>query len=259
MKVKSFYSGIIILLLAALIGCTAVETDTEFVPKPYDIKVMYDENQPQPPVVTPPPSTEIKAPSDAIILFDNKDLFEWTDSKGNPPKWKVENGYMEAVKDAGGIQTKQDFGSCQLHVEWATPSEVKGEGQGRGNSGVFLMNCYEVQVLDSYNNKTYPTGMAAAVYAQSPPLVNASRPPGKWQSYDIIFHRPVFKEGKIFKAATITVFHNGVLVQDNYEIQGPTEYKKVPKYKVHPDKGPISLQDHGNPVRYRNIWIRELD
>lgn len=265
MKAKLILTGIYILSLLAFIGCPSkqIKTETAYSPKPYDLKAMYDENQPQPPVVTPPPAAEIPGmgstpPSDAIVLFNNADLSSWESTKGETPKWKVENGYMEAIKDAGSIRTRQGFGSCQLHIEWAAPAEVKGKGQGRGNSGVFLMEKYEIQVLDSYNNTTYPAGMAAAVYAQSPPLVNAARPPGEWQSYDIVFHRPVFKNGKVIKPAAVTVFFNGILVQDNFEIMGPTDYKKVPKYKEHPDKLPISLQDHGNPVRYRNIWIREL-
>ncbi len=262
MKVKSILIGISVMSLLAITGCGPIDTETAYTPKPYDLDAMYDENQPQPPVVAPSTSSTPdrvgKAPSDAIILFDGKDLSQWIDRNGNTPKWKVENDYMETVRGTGQITTKQAFGSCQLHVEWATPTEVVGEGQGRGNSGVFLMNLYEVQVLDSYNNRTYPAGSAAAVYAQSPPLVNVSRAPGVWQTYDIVFHRPIFKDGKVVKPATITVFHNGVLVQDNYEIMGPTDFKKVPEYREHPDKMPFGLQDHRNPARFRNIWIREL-
>ena len=262
MKVKLILIGISVILLLATVGFAPSYSQTTYVPKPYNLKAMYDENQPQPPMVTPgvasTPDRVGKAPTDAIILFDGKDLSQWVDRRGNTPKWKVENGYMETVRGTGQITTKQAFGSCQLHVEWATPTEVVGEGQGRGNSGVFLMNHYEIQVLDSYNNKTYPAGSAAAVYAQSPPMVNVSRAPGVWQTYDIVFHRPIFKDGKVVKPATITVFHNGILVQDNYEIMGPTDFKKVPEYREHPDKLSIGLQDHRNPVRFRNIWIREL-
>ncbi len=262
MKVKTILTGIFVILLVTVTGCSTGNTDTCYVPKPYDLDIMYDEDQPQPPVVTPgTASTQDrtgKAPSDAIILFDGRDLSQWLDSDGNPAKWKVENGYMEVVTGTGQIHTKQNFGSCQLHIDWATPAEVSGEGQGRGNSGVFLMNQYEVQVLDSYNNKTYPPGMAASVYSQSPPLVNASRAPGEWQTYDIIFRRPIFKGGKIAKPAIVTVFHNGILVQDHFEIMGTTAFKEVPKYEAHPDRMPISLQDHRNPTRFRNIWIREL-
>ncbi|MEW5900336.1 MAG: DUF1080 domain-containing protein [Acidobacteriota bacterium] len=199
------------------------------------------------------------APSDAVVLFDGKDLSQWEDGKAGPAKWKVESGYMEVVAKTGSIRTKRGFGDCQLHVEWATPAAVSGEGQGRGNSGVFLMDIYEVQVLDSYENQTYADGMAAAIYGQYPPLVNACRKPGEWQSFDINFHRPRFDaEGKAVSPARMTVFHNGVLVHDNVELTGPTAHKARPPYKAHADKLPISLQDHGNPTRYRNIWLREL-
>lgn len=259
MKVRSVLTGIFVTLIIA-----AMSYGQEvYKPKPYDMDKMYDENQPQPMVVTPgTASTQYipgKAPSDAIILFNGSDLSQWVHENGEPVKWKVENGYMEAVKGTRQIITKRNFGSCQLHVEWATPTKIEGEGQDRGNSGVFLMNLYEVQVLDSYNNKTYPYGMAGSIYSQNKPLVNASRGSGEWQCYDIIFHRPIFKNGKVVKPATVTVLLNGVLVQDHYEIMGPTEFKKVPKYKEHADKLPLGLQEHRNPVRYRNIWIRELE
>lgn len=165
MKVKTIRIGISVMSLAALISCATSKTDAVYV-QPYDLEAMYDENQPQPPIVTPPlantPEMEGKAPSDAIILFDGKDMSQWVDNRGNPARWKVENGYMEVVKDAGDIRTKQEFGSCQLHVEWAAPAQITGKGQGRGNSGVFLMNRYEIQVLDSYDNKTYPAGTMLA-------------------------------------------------------------------------------------------------
>ncbi len=225
--------------------------------------------QPQPKIVTPgQPSRGDQAgsaPSDAVVLFDGTEesmYKNWTDTKGNRTKWKFVNGAMESVKKAGYIQTKEKFGSCQFHIEWASPSEVKGSGQGRGNSGVFLMG-YEIQVLDSYNNKTYPDGQAGAVYGRKKPAVNASRGPGQWQTYDIIFHRPIFDEqGKVVKKGTFTVFHNGVLIHDHYQITGGTSWRgphSVSEYKPHPDTLPIQLQDHGNPVRFRNIWIRELD
>jgi hypothetical protein len=226
--------------------------------------LIHDMNRPAPPVVTPGPSAEAgcaAAPSDAVVLFDGTDLSQWTDTKGNPSKWIVGDGFMECVKDSGYIQTKRKFGSCQLHVEFATPSKVTGTSQGRGNSGVFLMGEYEVQVLDSYDNKTYPDGQCAALYGQAVPLVNACRKSGEWQSYDVIFHRPIFKGKKVVRKATFTVFHNGVVVQDHVELQGGTGWKgphAISDYQPHADKGPISLQDHGNPVRFRNIWIREL-
>jgi hypothetical protein len=224
---------------------------------------IHDRERPLPPVVDPgTTSTQDapgKPPSDAVMLFDGKDLSKWETKDKGPAKWKVENGYAEVVEESGSIQTKQGFGDCQLHVEFREPSPAKGEDQDRGNSGVFLMNQYEIQVLDSYENKTYADGSAASVYGQYPPLVNASRPPGQWQTYTIVFHRPRFDQaGKLLKPARVTVFHNGVLVQDNVELTGPTGHQERPPYKAGPDKMPIGLQDHGHPVRYRNIWIREL-
>jgi hypothetical protein len=221
---------------------------------------IHDPERPLPPVADPGPAgPPVPPPSDATVLFDGTDLSQWVDAKGNPPRWKVENGFMEVAKKTGAIQTRSTFGSCQLHVEWASPSEVAGESQGRGNSGVFLMNLYEVQVLDCYQNKTYADGMAAAVYGQYPPLVNACRPPGEWQTYDIVFRQPRFaQDGSLLQPAFMTVFHNGILVQDHVELTGPTAWKARPPYKAHADRLPISLQDHSNPVRYRNIWIREL-
>ena len=224
--------------------------------------------QPQPEVVDPGQSTcgnQVgSAPSDAIILFDGTEesMKNWTDTKGGKTQWKFVDGAMESVKKAGYIQTKEKFGSCQMHIEWASPSDVKGNGQGRGNSGVFLMG-YEVQVLDSYNNKTYPDGQAGALYGRKKPLVNVSRGPGQWQTYDIIFHRPVFdKDGKVVKKATFTVLHNGVLIQDHVELSGGTDWRgshSISEYKAHADELPIQLQDHGNPVRFRNIWVRPLN
>ncbi len=226
-----------------------VETDT-------GTWLIHDVNRPAPPIVTPG-----KVPSDAIILFDGTDLSEWTDSKGNKTKWIMGDGYMECVKGSGYIQSKRQFGSCQLHVEFATPATVKGSSQGRGNSGVFLMGEYEVQVLDSYKNHTYPDGQCAALYGRAVPLVNASAKPGEWQTYDIVFIRPIFKGKKIVRKPTFTVFHNGVVVHNHVVLQGGTGWRGphvISDFEPHDDKGPISLQDHGNPVRYRNIWIREL-
>ena len=218
---------------------------------------VHDMKRPKPKVIQPgtvsTPEQAGKAPSDAQVLFDGKDLSNWD---GN---WKVESGHMEA---SGGkdIQTKEAFGSCQLHVEFATPSKVEGSSQGRGNSGIFLMGNYEVQVLDSYENETYADGQAAALYGQYPPLVNACLPPGQWQQYDIVFHRPQFGEdGKVTKPATMTVFHNGVLVQDHRELKGTTAHHSPGVYTKHADKLPIRLQFHGNPTRFRNIWIRQLE
>jgi hypothetical protein len=221
---------------------------------------IHDMNRPLPSVVDPGPAgPSAPAPSDAVVLFDGRDLSQWQVADGGPAKWKIENGYAEVVAKTGSIRTKTGFGDCQVHIEWAAPAVVAGEGQERGNSGVFLMDTYEVQVLDCYNNKTYADGMAAAVYGQYPPLVNACRKPGEWQTYDIVFHRPRFdSEGKVTQPARMTVFHNSVLVQDDVELSGPTAHKARPPYKAHLDKLPLSLQDHGNPVRYKNIWIREL-
>ncbi|MBM3284524.1 MAG: DUF1080 domain-containing protein [Candidatus Aminicenantes bacterium] len=222
---------------------------------------IHDPERPLPPVIVPGPAgPPVPAPSDAIVLFDGDDLSAWEDSKGGPPRWKVESGYMEVVAKTGSIRTKETFGDCQLHVEWAVPEVLSGEGQGRGNSGVFLMNTYEVQVLDSYENKTYADGMAGAIYGQYPPLVNACRKPGEWQAYAIIFRRPRFDaEGKVLEAARMTVFHNGILIHDHVELAGPTTHKIRTPYMPHPDRLPLSLQDHGNPVRFRNIWIRPLE
>jgi 3-keto-disaccharide hydrolase len=222
-----------------------------------------DPDRPLPPVIQAGTSstqeTPGRAPSDAVVLFDGKDLSSWAGADGQPAKWKVADGYMEVAAHTGYIHTRQPFGDCQLHVEFAEPVPPVGEDQGRGNSGVFLMGLYEVQVLDSYQSKTYADGQAAGVYGQFPPQVNASRPPGQWQTYDIIFHGPRFdKDGKVLSPARMTVLHNGVLVQDNVELSGPTEHHQRPPYKVTPDKLPLALQDHGNPVRFRNIWIREL-
>ena len=222
---------------------------------------VHDPDRPLPPVVDPGPAgPPVPAPNDAVVLFDGSSLDPWQDSKGAPPKWKLEDGYVEVVQKTGSLITRQAFGDCQLHVEWASPVEVKGESQGRGNSGVFLMDTYEVQVLDCYENKTYADGMTAAIYGQYPPQVNACRPPGEWNTYDIIFYKPRFDDsGKLLKPARMTVFFNNILVHHDVELTGPTAWKKRPPYKAHADRLPISLQDHGNPVRYRNIWIRDLE
>ncbi|MEP4078129.1 3-keto-disaccharide hydrolase [Haloferula sp.] len=218
-----------------------------------------------PPVVTPGEGPGAP-PSDAIVLFDGSEKAfkeNWTDKGGKPSRWKVVDGALESVKKAGYLQSKEKFGSCQLHIEWAAPANVKGEGQGRGNSGVFLMGMYEVQVLDSFENPTYADGQASALYGRKKPLVNASRKPGEWQSYDIVFQRPLFdKDGKVTRRATFTVLHNGVLVQNHSVLSGGTGWDgphSASEYKAHADKLPLSLQDHGNPVRFRNVWLRELE
>lgn len=220
----------------------------------------HDLNRPAPKIIIPPAQyLPVSPPSDAIVLYNGKDLSNWEATNGQNTKWINGDGYFECVRGSGYVRSKQAFGDIQLHVEWAAPLPVIGESQGRGNSGVFLMGLYEVQVLDSYDNTTYADGQASAVYGQYPPQVNAARPPGEWQAYDIIFHRPHFNSlGIVEKPARITVIHNGVLVQDNVELLGGTEWQKYYPYKLHADKLPISLQDHGNPVRFRNIWVREL-
>lgn len=205
---------------------------------------------PEPTVIDP--GTAEKAPSDAIVLFDGTSL----DAFNGGEKWTIENGYGV---DGGNITTKEKFGDCQLHLEFATPEQVKGEGQGRGNSGVYLMGRYELQILDSYENVTYFDGQCGSIYKQHPPLINASRKPGEWQSYDIIFTAPKFNEDGTVKApAYITALHNGVLIQNHFELLGATAWDSAPAYAAHADREPISIQFHGNPVRFRNIWLRDL-
>ncbi|MCD6508208.1 DUF1080 domain-containing protein [Candidatus Poribacteria bacterium] len=230
--------------------------DTPFLPgSKYRV---HDSNRPQPRIVTPGEKLG-DPPSDAIILFDGTDLSNWVSSRdGGPARWKVENGYMEVVAGTGDIQTKEHFGDCQLHIEWMAPAEVKGEGQGRGNSGVFMMGLYEIQVLDCYENPTYADGTTAAIYGQFPPLVNACRRPGQWQTYDIIWEAPCFEGDKLIRPAYVTVLHNGIVVHNHVELLGPTGHRTLPQYRPHPPVGPLRLQDHGNPVRFRNIWYRVL-
>ena len=224
----------------------------------------HDRTRPLPPVVTPgkasTPEQPGRPPSDATILFDGEDLSPWVAMDGSPTKWVARDGALECVPGSGYIRTLQSFGDCQLHVEWAAPAPPEGDSQGRGNSGVFFgFGRYEVQVLDSYQNKTYADGSAGSVYNQYPPLVNASLPPGTWQSYDIIWTAPRFDEqGKLLTKARMTVLHNGVLIQNNVELTGPTAWIGRPAYQAHPERAPIAFQDHGNPVRYRNVWVREL-
>jgi len=209
-----------------------------------------------------PGQTPMDPPSDAIILMgEGIDLgYEWTNDKGEVPGWKWENGIATVVKGAGNIQTKRQFEDFQLHVEWRSPEEVVGESQGRGNSGIFLQGLYEIQVLDNYHNRTYRNGQAGSIYKQSAPLVNVCTGPGKWQTYDIIYTAPRFnKDGSYFTKPRVTVLQNGVLVQNNTEMRGPTQYIGIPEYTiVQHGPAPLILQDHGNPVSYRNIWIREL-
>lgn len=212
---------------------------------------------PEPAIVSPASATTV--PSDAIVLFDGTDLTEWQHADGSSAGWKLEDGVITVVGGTGDIETRRSFGDVQLHIEWRTPTAIVGESQGRGNSGVFLQKRYEVQVLDSYDNRSYANGQAASVYKQHIPLVNASRAPGEWQSYDIVFEAPRFgDDGAVRKPALLTVLHNGVLVQNHVELQGLTVYIGEPYYEVHADREPLSLQDHGNPISFRNIWIRDL-
>ncbi len=260
---------LVCLLFAAMVH-NASSYGAEGVNK-YDV---HDRGRKNPPVMTPPQRYG-QPPADATILFNGTDesVSEWESQKGGGKiGWNVvtgEGGYMEVVKKAGGIQTKKLFGNCQLHIEWRTPEGIdpKITDQKRSNSGVSFMDRYEVQILDSYtkndykDNRTYADGQAAALYGQHPPMLNVCRPPGQWQTYDISFLRPIIDaNGKVLRKARITVLHNGVVVHNNLEIEGTTSHKKKAKYAPHnpPDKGHIRLQDHGNPIRFRNIWIREL-
>lgn len=204
------------------------------------------------------PGTGEQPPSDAIVLFDGSSLSAWESVRGGAAQWDIEDDILIVKPGTGDITTRASFGSVQLHVEWRSPAEVVGDSQDRGNSGIFLMGAYEVQVLDSIDNPTYVNGQASSIYKQHIPLVNASRGPGQWQSYDIVFMAPLFgTDGRLARPATFTVFHNGILVQNNVVVQGPTEYIGTPNYQAHGDL-PLSLQDHGSPVAYRNIWLRKL-
>jgi hypothetical protein len=227
---------------------------------------VHDINRPVPKKIAAEPG---QPPSDAVVLFDGTSLDNWVSTKNNEPtKWRLADGAIESVRGAGYIRTKQEFGDCQLHLEWAAPSKVEGGGQGRGNSGVFLMGNYEIQVLDSYEtevlpdgsnkNPNYADGQAGAVYAENPPQVNPARKPGEWQTYDIVFHQPVWADGKIKWPGSVTVFLNGVLVQDHWEMEGMSTHCRRRPLAQHAAKGPLQLQDHGNPVRFRNIWLREI-
>lgn len=234
--------------------------DTPFLPG--DKWRVHDSSRPLPPVITPgtasTPEVPGKAPSDAVVLFDGTDLSHWQ-VDGKAPTWKVEDGAMVVTPGGGTITSKDEFGDCQIHVEFASPNPPKGTDQNRGNSGVLIMGRYEFQVLDCFNNPTYADGHASAVYGQYPPQVNASRKPGEWQSYDIIFTAPRFKaDGTLESPAYITGLHNGVLVQNHVAVLGAMAWRVLAKYTPHGPKGPIAFQDHGSPVRFRNIWVRDL-
>ena len=219
---------------------------------------VHDMNRPRPPVIAPAAAPG-QPPSDAVILLDGKDLSKWeSDKDGSPCPWALVDGAMEVVKGKGTVRTKQSFGDCQLHIEWRTPDKVEGSSQGRGNSGVFLMGTYELQVLDNYNNDTYADGQAGSIYAESPPLVNVCRGPGEWQSYDVVFHQPRWENGRLARPGSITVFQNGVLVQDHWLFEGTSTHRSRTQLREHPAKLPLKLQDHNNPTRFRNAWIREI-
>ena len=221
----------------------------------------HSKERPPPPIVAPGAYVSQAPPADAVVLFGGTSLSRWTHEAGGPAKWRVVDGAFEVVPNAGALFTVDSFGDAQLHIEWMSPKPPRGTEQDRGNSGVFFGGGrYEVQVLDSYGNVTYADGQAASLYGQFPPSVNVSRPPGEWQTYDIVYHRPRFDAaGKVLSAARFTVIHNGVLVQDNMELVGPTANQSRPPYEKHADRLPISLQDHGHPVRFRNIWLRDLE
>jgi hypothetical protein len=262
------YSALVCASALSTLASAALAADTGPVfygdaPDEHHPWAIHDRNRPQPRNVTPgsfsSPDQAGKPPSDATVLFDGTDLSKWESTKqGNPPaQWLVKDGYME-VTATGAIRTKDKFGDCQLHVEFATPKEVKGDSQGRGNSGIFLMGMLEIQVLDCYNNPTYADGFTGSYYGVNPPLVSAVRPPGEFQVYDIVFRRPIYRNGQPLDPGYITVFLNGVLVQDHTPIEGPGGHMGRTRPRPFPEKGPLELQDHGNPTRFRNIWFREL-
>ncbi len=238
------------LLIALLAGISYASAQTKF--KPEDTEFY----EPVPRVVNTKANA---APSDAIVLFDGKNLSEWVSDKDeSAPQWTIKDGVLTVKPGTGGIHTKKNFEDFQLHIEWKSPETIKGEGQGRGNSGIFLQGKYELQVLDNDNNKTYTNGQAGSIYKQSPPLAEVRKPESGWHTYDVIYSAPKFnKDGHLIKRGMVTVLHNGVVVQNNTEIQGTTEYIGLPKMQAH-GAGPIALQDHGDLVSFRNIWIREL-
>lgn len=253
-------------VLALIAGLTHLQAERFFgdPPDAHHPWAVHDSNRPQPPIVEPG-ETYGDPPSDAVVLFDGTEasIENWEHLRPDDKRkqdWLFEDGAMQAVRGSGYIASKQAFGDCQLHLEWAAPAEANGNGQGRGNSGVFLMDgMVEVQILDNYRNPTYPDGSAGSVYGVMPPAVNALRPPGEWQSYDIIFRRPIVRDGEVLDGGRLTVLVNGVVVQDNTPLEGGGGYKKRQALdRVFPEKGRLHLQDHGDPVRFRNIWYRPL-
>jgi len=263
--------GVTVLAVLSTVGCASEPpksdhtapvgyTDTPMLPS--GKWHVHDPARPHPTVVTPAGrfSDGAKAPSDAIVLFDGHDLSLWESDKGGPAPWKVRDGFMETTPNSGYIHTKEQFSDFQLHLEWAEPAKVEGNSQERGNSGVFLQGVYEVQVLDCYDNPTYADGQCGALYGQTPPLVNACKKPGEWQTYDIIFESARFGENhQLIRPASVTVIQNGLLLHHKQPLLGPTGHKILAHYdKDTPDLGPLALQDHHNPVRFRNIWIRKI-
>jgi hypothetical protein len=243
--------------LPALLALFAAAQLEAQVTRPWPVHSM---ERPRPPVVRPgPPGPPAAPPGDAVVLFDGRSLDAWEHATGGAARWALSDRHLLVVGGSGNLQTRQRFGDLQLHLEWMAPAPPRGDGQGRGNSGVYLMGLYEIQVLDSYQNDTYPDGQAGALYGQHPPLVNASRPPGEWQSYDVLFRRPRFRrDGSLDQPGRVTVLHNGVLVHDQAAFTGRTVHGREAAYQAHEDRLPLMLQDHGDPVRYRNIWVREL-
>lgn len=246
----SFSVAVFVLLFSFATACQSQDNQME----PEETEVW----EPVPEKIDPGTPYFKEAPGDAIVLFGGDDVSKWEHPDGSAVQWTVEDGVMTVNPGTGGIQTKQNFGSVQLHIEWRAP-EPSGEGQDRGNSGVFFQNRYEVQVLDSYNNETYSNGMAGSIYKQYIPRVNAALPPGEWQTYDIVFEAPEFNDdGSVEKPGYLTLFWNGVIVQNKVELKGPTEYIGIPEYEAYEGGGPLALQDHSHTVSYRNIWIREI-
>lgn len=250
----------LLLLVTLAFACTLNAQDRKYPERPGMSPAMSEYWQPQPPVVTPgnAKASLVKAPSDAVVLFDGKDLSAWESMKGEVAGWSVSDGAFTVKKGTGDIQTKQKFNDYQLHLEWRVPEGIQGESQGRGNSGVYMQGMYEIQILDCYENETYVNGQTGSVYKQTPPLVNAMNKPDEWNTYDIIYTAPTFKKDGTYRTPPyITVIQNGVLLQNNTAILGTTEYIGFPRVVEH-GAGSIRLQDHGNPISFRNIWIREL-
>jgi hypothetical protein len=249
------------LALPAVLAAQLGYKDTPIIPgQPWHV---HDPDRPHPRMVTPGAEPG-DPPSDAIVLFDGKDLSKWAqrgigaqEGKTVETKWKVESGYFEVAPGTGDMFTRDKFGDAQIHVEWSEPTTVRGSSQGRGNSGVYIQSLFEIQVLDSYNNPTYADGQAGGIYGQWPPMVNSVRKAGEWNVYDIVFEAPKFEGDKLVKPAFITLFFNGVMTHNRTELNGSTEHRALGAYKPHGDE-PLLLQDHGNPVRYRNIWVRPL-